>query len=62
MSSGRFFIRRRCRLWLHKTGDRDREEEAPLSGMTCGEALIGLLEAYGVDTVFGIPGVHTLEF
>jgi thiamine pyrophosphate-dependent acetolactate synthase large subunit-like protein len=20
-----------------------------------------LLEAYGVDTVFGIPGVHTLE-
>lgn len=28
---------------------------------TCGEALISLLEAYGVDTVFGIPGVHTLE-
>ncbi len=27
---------------------------------TCGEALIALLERYGVDTVFGIPGVHTL--
>jgi acetolactate synthase-1/2/3 large subunit len=29
--------------------------------MTLGEALIRLLEAYGVDTVFGIPGVHTVE-
>jgi 5-guanidino-2-oxopentanoate decarboxylase len=28
---------------------------------TCGEATIDLLEAYGVDTVFGIPGVHTLD-
>jgi 5-guanidino-2-oxopentanoate decarboxylase len=28
---------------------------------TCGEALVALLEAYGVDTVFGIPGVHNLE-
>ena len=28
---------------------------------TLGEALIGMLEAYGVDTVFGIPGVHTIE-
>ncbi len=28
---------------------------------TCGEAAIRLLEAYGIDTVFGIPGVHTLE-
>jgi len=28
---------------------------------TCGEALIKGLEAFGVDTVFGIPGVHTLE-
>jgi 5-guanidino-2-oxopentanoate decarboxylase len=27
-----------------------------------GHAIIGLLETYGVDTVFGIPGVHTLEF
>ncbi|MCA9836731.1 MAG: 5-guanidino-2-oxopentanoate decarboxylase [Trueperaceae bacterium] len=29
--------------------------------MTCGEAIIKLLEAYEVDTVFGIPGVHNLE-
>jgi thiamine pyrophosphate-dependent acetolactate synthase large subunit-like protein len=26
-----------------------------------GEALVGLLEDHGVRTVFGIPGVHTLE-
>lgn len=30
--------------------------------MNCGQAAIALLERYGVDTVFGIPGVHTLEF
>ena len=29
--------------------------------MTCGEVLVELLEAYGIDTVFGIPGVHTVE-
>ena len=29
--------------------------------LSCGQALTLLLEAYGVDTVFGIPGVHTLE-
>ena len=28
---------------------------------TCGQALLRLLEHYGVDIVFGIPGVHTLE-
>ncbi|HEY5740125.1 MAG TPA: 5-guanidino-2-oxopentanoate decarboxylase [Gammaproteobacteria bacterium] len=28
---------------------------------TCGEALMRLLEAYGVTTVFGIPGEHSLE-
>ncbi|MDP3895251.1 MAG: 5-guanidino-2-oxopentanoate decarboxylase [Mesorhizobium sp.] len=28
---------------------------------TVGEKLIALLEAHGVDTVFGIPGVHTIE-
>lgn len=33
-----------------------------MTDRTCGEAAIALLEAYGVDTVFGIPGVHTLEF
>ncbi len=29
--------------------------------VTCGQALMHLLEGYGVDTVFGIPGEHTLE-
>ncbi|WLG98457.1 5-guanidino-2-oxopentanoate decarboxylase [Pseudomonas sp. FP198] len=28
---------------------------------TCGEVLVQLLEAYGVEQVFGIPGVHTVE-
>ncbi len=28
---------------------------------TCGEILVRLLEGYGVDIVFGIPGVHTVE-
>lgn len=28
---------------------------------TCGEVLVKLLERYGVDQVFGIPGVHTVE-
>ncbi|HWT98569.1 MAG TPA: thiamine pyrophosphate-binding protein, partial [Terriglobales bacterium] len=28
---------------------------------TCGEFVVKLLEAYGIDTVFGIPGVHTVE-
>ena len=29
--------------------------------LNVGEATIQLLERYGVDTLFGIPGVHTLE-
>ena len=29
--------------------------------MTCGEATMQLLARYGISTVFGIPGVHTLE-
>ena len=28
---------------------------------TCGEYLVKLLEAYGVEIIFGIPGVHTVE-
>src|SRR6267378_6386052 len=28
---------------------------------TCGELLVRLLEHYGVELVFGIPGVHTVE-
>lgn len=35
---------------------------ADTRGLTCGEATMRLLAEYGVDTVFGIPGVHTLEF
>ncbi len=31
------------------------------NNQTCGEALVRLLERRGVDTVFGIPGVHTLD-
>lgn len=29
--------------------------------VSCGTQLMYLLRAYGVDTVFGMPGVHTLE-
>jgi 5-guanidino-2-oxopentanoate decarboxylase len=32
-----------------------------LEAVSCGQALVRLLEQYGVDTVFGIPGTHTLE-
>lgn len=28
---------------------------------TCGEVLVKLLAGYGVETIFGIPGVHTVE-
>jgi len=31
------------------------------SGKTGGHAVVAYLQAYGVDTVFGIPGVHTLD-
>jgi acetolactate synthase-1/2/3 large subunit len=29
--------------------------------LTCGEVLARMLEAYGIDTAFGIPGTHTIE-
>ncbi|MFT4769513.1 MAG: acetolactate synthase-1/2/3 large subunit [Glaciecola sp.] len=29
--------------------------------VSCGERLVELLEAYGIDTVFGIPGNHTVQ-
>jgi acetolactate synthase-1/2/3 large subunit len=29
--------------------------------ITCGEYLVRALEAYGVELIFGIPGVHTVE-
>ena len=28
---------------------------------TCGEVLVELLQSYGIEIVFGIPGVHTVE-
>ncbi|HWW08065.1 5-guanidino-2-oxopentanoate decarboxylase [Collimonas sp.] len=31
------------------------------AAISCGELLIKLLENYGVELVFGIPGVHTVE-
>ncbi len=40
---------------------RIHREKALRANMTCGQAVMALIEAYGVDTVFGIPGVHTLE-
>ena len=33
-----------------------------MTPMSCGEATIALLAKYGVRKIFGIPGVHTLEF
>ena len=37
-------------------------KSAPVtSSLTCGELLVQWLEYYGVETVFGIPGVHTVE-
>jgi 5-guanidino-2-oxopentanoate decarboxylase len=32
-----------------------------MTAKTCGELAIELLEQHGVDTLFGIPGVHTLD-
>lgn len=49
----------------------NKTENIPLSAytnkvsegtITCGEATMRLLAKYGVDMVFGIPGVHTLDF
>ncbi|MGP5436311.1 5-guanidino-2-oxopentanoate decarboxylase [Psychrobacter sp. 1176_08] len=34
---------------------------SPRSSLTCGELLVQWLEYYGVETAFGIPGVHTVE-
>ena len=32
------------------------------TNLTCGQALMQLIEGYGIDTIFGMPGVHTLEY
>jgi acetolactate synthase-1/2/3 large subunit len=39
----------------------DTQAMSDIQTITKGQQLIKLLESYGVDTVFGIPGVHTLE-
>ena len=31
------------------------------TNLSCGQAMLALLEAYGCEVVFGMPGVHTLE-
>ena len=48
-------------MLVASSGEQDMQTNSE-SGLNVGEATIRLLEAYGVDTVFGIPGVHTLEF
>ncbi|SAL65391.1 glyoxylate carboligase [Caballeronia arvi] len=40
---------------------RAANSQATACPRTCGEALVTLLETYGVQYVFGIPGVHTVE-
>ena len=32
-----------------------------MAHIKCGEAIVRLLAAYGIDTALGIPGVHTIE-
>ena len=32
-----------------------------MTQINCGEAIVRLLADYGINTVFGIPGVHTIE-
>ncbi len=38
-----------------------QDSTTTMPSVTCGELLVQWLEYYGVDTVFGIPGVHTVE-
>jgi acetolactate synthase I/II/III large subunit len=45
-------------LFGHASG---HSQSRPAGTQTCGEALVRLLEHYGVELVFGIPGVHTVE-
>ena len=43
-------------------GTQGHASALPCPPRTCGEALVDLLERHGVECVFGIPGVHTVEF
>ena len=49
--------------WLEKKNDPPQWTKGIIvhKRVNFGEVLVRSLEAYGVDTVFGIPGVHTLE-
>jgi len=43
------------------SADHGMPKKQGSANQTGGHAAISLLETYGVDTVFGIPGVHTLD-
>jgi acetolactate synthase-1/2/3 large subunit len=45
---------------MHSSASLDRVPALP-EGSSVGEALVAWLEAHGVELVFGIPGVHTVE-
>lgn len=46
---------------ISKTMQVEPSTHPTRQGLTVGQSLVQLLANYGVDTVFGIPGVHTLE-
>ena len=47
--------------WIGEKPVLERPDaETAAAQLTCGEAIIRLLEDYAVDTLFGIPGCHTL--
>ena len=51
-----------CRAGLNaRTSCSSRIKERQMNMATCGGVLVKLLEGYGVEQVFGIPGVHTVE-
>lgn len=43
------------------TDNKETDNKKTHTSKTCGELLVELLAQYQVDTVFGIPGVHTVE-
>ncbi|WP_370252339.1 5-guanidino-2-oxopentanoate decarboxylase, partial [Nioella sp.] len=49
------------RLWNSRRNDKKERPMTDVTGLTAGMYLTRLLALYGVDTVFGIPGVHTVE-
>lgn len=49
------------KLALRLTRDKPAAIESPEAATSLGAAIPAMLEARGIDTVFGIPGVHTIE-